>query len=185
MLMLMKLACGTALGVCLMLLTMPGTEAVAAVVPSAYVRALASALQDDTSYRLRLQAAVLLGRTGETQACAPLVQALESDPHLVVRAGAAMALGALRDLASIVPLCEQAARDPESLVRAEALHALDHFSASEIADALRRVYARLPKSLQAPLLLRLAAAANDNTHVRLQRAAVKMLKDFREAHRPS
>ena len=183
--MLMKLGFGPALGGCLMLLVFVGEDAAATAVQPAYVSALESALQDDTSYRLRLQAAVLLGRTGNALACAPLVEALGQDPHLVVRAGAAMALGALRERASVVPLCEQAARDPEPLVRTEASNALDHFSTIEVAEGLRRVVTRLPESQQAPLLMRLAAANQDGSRARLQRAAVKMLKDFRETHSPS
>ncbi len=181
----MKWGLGPVLGGCLVFGFGAYCAAAAVQPPPAYVSALESALQDDTSYRMRLQAAVLLGRTGASRACAPLVEALEQDPHLVVRAGAAMALGALRDLASVAPLCEQAARDPEPLVRQEALQALDCFATNEVALTLSRVYAHLPKSLQGPLLDHLVAAAKDGTHARLQRAAVKMLKDFRENRRPS
>ena len=184
MLMPMTRCFGTVLCGCLLGLFGMGPAHASAPQPS-YVHALETALQDDSSYRIRLQAAVLLGRTGAPQACAPLIEALGQDPHLVVRAGAAMALGALRDVASVAPLCERAARDPEPLVRKEALRALDRFAAHDVAPALSRVYERLPKTLQAPLLAHLVAAAQDATHVRLQRAAAKMLKDFRENRRPS
>ena len=64
---------------------------------------LVSALKNADAFKVRLQAAVVLGRAGGAKAVEPLVGALD-DPEVAVRAASAMALGNLADLRAVTPL---------------------------------------------------------------------------------
>jgi hypothetical protein len=83
----------------------------------------AAALQRDRSEKVRIQAALVLGRTGDPRAVPFLIKAL-GDRSPGVRAVAAKALGASgNDTAR--PALETAARDPHPLVRKHAGAALE------------------------------------------------------------
>ncbi|HSI03205.1 MAG TPA: HEAT repeat domain-containing protein, partial [Myxococcota bacterium] len=57
----------------------------------AYVQRLIDALSHDDAFKVRLQAAVLLGRSNDDRAAPALISALASDAHYTVRAASATA----------------------------------------------------------------------------------------------
>lgn len=83
---------------------------------------LVRSLRESEAFKVRLQAAVVLGRAGGPQAVEPLVGALD-DSEVAVRAAAAMALGNLADLRAVAPLVK-ALDDEDGFVRGEAQAAL-------------------------------------------------------------
>ena len=94
----------------------------------AYLARLIEALGHDDSFKVRLQAAVLLGRSKDHRALEPLLLALANDTHYTVRAAAATALGNLTELRSIVPLLQHMASDADPFVREESQVALKKFA---------------------------------------------------------
>src|SRR4051812_17126335 len=84
---------------------------------------LSNALVNDTSWRVRLQAAVVLGRLHDRRGVPALMRAL-ADPVETVRGMAAQVLGDLGDPAARAGL-ERAKRDPSSFVRGQALVAIN------------------------------------------------------------
>jgi HEAT repeat protein len=101
---------------------------------------LTERLQTADSFKVRAQAAILLGRVGDPRGVPTLVRALESDDHFVVRASAATALGALADDRAAEPLFAGAA-DPEPLVRDACARAIMRLDARRNLEILLR-YAR-------------------------------------------
>lgn len=95
------------------------------------VTRLVQALEGDDSYKVRLQAAALLGRSGESQAVEPLVKALRKDPHYTVRAASAMALANLDYYEGVAEVLRALATDPEEFVREEAARALHKYNREE------------------------------------------------------
>lgn len=77
----------------------------------------------NSDFRVRVQAALELGRTGDSRALSPLVSALD-DPSASVRAAAAAALGKLGDSRGR-PALAQHREDSSSAVRTEVKSALD------------------------------------------------------------
>ena len=81
-------------------------------------------LRHDQSYKVRVDAAIILGRVGQQRSIPVLVAALKDD-HPTVRAGAAYALGRFT-----TPLAREAVtsalRDPSPIVRHMAREALRH-----------------------------------------------------------
>ncbi len=69
-------------------------------------------------FRLRVSAALRLGRTHDPRALAALDRALD-DPHPAVRTAAAAALGALGDAAAIPSLKRHEAKEPVASVKAQ------------------------------------------------------------------
>jgi HEAT repeat protein len=91
----------------------------------------------DSSFKVRLKAAVLLGRTADEKAVGPLIKALR-DENYVVRGAAARALGnlglphSLRAIEWIFPLAD----DEEPFVRKEAQSALARLTSQESLDRI-------------------------------------------------
>jgi hypothetical protein len=83
------------------------------------VEELASALQDDSSFKVRTQAALLLGKLGDKAGVAPLIKAL-SDENKTVRAMAAQSLGRLGGDAALVALKKLLQRESDAFVRGQA-----------------------------------------------------------------
>lgn len=83
---------------------------------------LARTLASDPSYKVRVQAALVLGKLGDKRAVPALVKALK-DSNATVRAVSCGALGKLGDSSAINPL-KEAAKDGESMVRQAAEKAL-------------------------------------------------------------
>ena len=108
--------------------------------PNPHTEQLVDALLHDAYYKVRLQAALLLGRSGTGAAFLPLLQALRVDAHVSVRAAAAAALGELGDIRAVTPLVQQSALDPESLVREAAQQALAHFPRAQALPQVLTAY---------------------------------------------
>jgi len=94
-------------------------------------RALA-ALQDDSSLKVRTQAALVLGARGARQAVPALGHALAGDEAPSVRIAAAAALARLGDLAGRDALEAASRVDPDAAVRAAAAKALSELLAASV-----------------------------------------------------
>ena len=96
--------------------------ALAATIPSRLTAdefsLLAERLHQSGSYKVRIQAALLLGSAGGSDALPLLVAVLKDDPRASVRAAAALGLGALGDDRAYAPLVELVERDGRVRARA-------------------------------------------------------------------
>ncbi|MEM6731628.1 MAG: HEAT repeat domain-containing protein, partial [Myxococcota bacterium] len=97
----------------------------------AYLVKLVDALKNDDSFKVRLQAAVLLGRSGEDSAVDPLIESLNTDEHYTVRAASATALANLDEPKAIPHIIKRMAVDTDDFVREEATRALDKYERDE------------------------------------------------------
>jgi HEAT repeat protein len=102
------------------------------------VEVLLDRLQSAESYKVRAQAAVLLGRLADVRAVPPLIRALQYDEHFVVRAAASTALGALADDRAAEPLLMVVGQDEEPIVRDAAARALTRLDARRNFEVLAR-----------------------------------------------
>ncbi len=93
-----------------------------------------TAVVSDRSEKVRVQAALVLGRAGDARAVPFLIRAL-SDPSPLVRAMAAKALGHVGDTGAR-PSLEVAARDPNPIVRRHAGTALETLAERQAASPL-------------------------------------------------
>jgi hypothetical protein len=95
-----------------------------------------------TDFRVRVQAALELGRSGDSRALSPLVGALD-DQNASVRAAAAAALGKLGDTRGRAPLVAHRS-DSSDAVRAEVRSALDKLEPkASAADEPRKIVVKL------------------------------------------
>ncbi len=117
---------------------------------------LAEKLQDASSFKVRLKAAVLLGRLDDPRAVRPLVRALRDDNY-VVRGAAARALGNLG-----LPAAEGAIENLFGLVEDE-----EPFVQKEAEQALRR--------LAAPTSLDYFTSALSSSRARVRFVAIQIL----------
>ena len=85
-------------------------------------------------FKVRLQAAYILGTLGDKRAVTALVRTL-GDAHYAVRGAAAIALGSLGDPAAVEPLAKTAT-DDEAWVRAEVMKALGRLKATDALPAM-------------------------------------------------
>ena len=92
---------------------------------AAPIERLVAALEGDSHYKVRLQAAILLGRTGQKRAYNPLKRALAEDAHYTVRAAAALGLANLDAPRAATAIVRAAGTDAEEFVRQKAMQALD------------------------------------------------------------
>ncbi len=102
----------------------PAAESQPSLPANADLERLMRAIAEDDSYKVRLQAAVILGRRGDDRAVKPLIDALAADPHYTVRAAAATALANLKALKAVSQILRRIAIDTEDFVREEATRAL-------------------------------------------------------------
>lgn len=91
---------------------------------SANVPTVCRTLAEDANFKVRVQAALVLGKLGDAAGSPCLTRAL-SDQNRAVRAMAAQALGQLGDVANAEALQMLATRDPDPFVREQAMKALD------------------------------------------------------------
>ena len=119
----------------------------------------ASVLKSEPAFKVRLQAALLLGRSAKPEALAPLIDCAENDENISVRRAAIDGLALLKRPRAIVPLLKMASSDPEPMIAAGAKIALDTFDlvshqefvlAAFDSDDVR-VRAAVLKSLPLPL----------------------------------
>ena len=80
-------------------------------------------VDDSTNYKMRVQAALVLGKLGDARAVQPLIKAL-NDQNKTVRGIAASALGQLGDSAALDPLRDLMRRDSDSFVHGQAEKAI-------------------------------------------------------------
>lgn len=108
--------------------------------PPGKVDELCRALLEDTNYKVRVQAALVLGRLGDSRAIGPLTTAL-GDTNKTVRAIAAQALGQIADAAAIEPLRGLLKREGDPFVKTQAEKALAALaSASATAGKRAKIY---------------------------------------------
>jgi len=89
----------------------------------AKVDELCKALLEDSNYKVRVQAAIVLGKLGDVSAVDSLIKALD-DPNKTVRGIAAQALGQIGDAAAADPLRALLQRDVDPFVKGQAEKAL-------------------------------------------------------------
>jgi len=106
----------------------------------AYIQRLVEALAKDDSYKVRLQAAVFLGRSADDRSVDPLIKNMASDEHYTVRAACATALANLDELRAISHIIRAAALDPDQFVREEAGRALRKFDRQEALPYASHTY---------------------------------------------
>ena len=109
------------------------------------VDSLAAALLGDPSFKVRTQAALLLGKLGDKAGVSPLIGAL-SDENKSVRAMAAQSLGKLGGDAAAVALKSLLGRESDGFVRGQAEKALSSIAPSkppeqDVKD--RKIYLKL------------------------------------------
>jgi len=92
------------------------------------VEDLIRAVTDDGNYKVRVQAALVLGKLGDTRAVQPLIRAL-GDQNKTVRGIAAQALGQLGDASATDPLRELLKHESDPFVRGQAEKAVAAVSA--------------------------------------------------------
>jgi hypothetical protein len=106
--------------VCVFALLLAGVAARAAGPDAAKVEELCRAVVDDSSnYKVRVQAALVLGKLGDARAVQPLIKAL-GDQNRTVRGIAASALGQIGDSNALDPLRDLLRRETDSFVRGQA-----------------------------------------------------------------
>lgn len=118
----------------------PAENAVATAERDKYLEKLIHALTRDDNYKVRLQAAVLLGRSGDARAIDPLVTALGADEHFTVRAASATALANLGEAKAIAHIIKRMAVDNDAFVRDEAARALDKYDRATALPYVVAVY---------------------------------------------
>lgn len=106
----------------------------------AYVQRLIDALSHDDAFKVRLQAAVLLGRSNDERAAPALISALAGDAHYTVRAASATALANLNDQRGIAHIIRAQGVDREAFVREEAERALAKYERAEVLSAVIAAY---------------------------------------------
>ncbi len=97
-------------------------------------------LREDDHWKARMEAAVMLGRSGDTRARRPLIGAL-ADPHYNVRIAALRALTHLGDVRA-VPAMIDLLGEEDAFVRLEAQRALERFRLPMIRPYLIHAIAR-------------------------------------------
>lgn len=105
----------------------------------ARVTEICRTLTDDANYKVRVQAALVLGKLGDAAAVTCLTRAL-GDQNRTVRAMSAQALGQIGDVAALDPLRLLAKRDPDGFVRSQTEKAVALLSGPSGAAKKAKVY---------------------------------------------
>jgi hypothetical protein len=105
--------------------------------PDSKLDELTKALVEDGNYKVRVQAALVLGRLADTRAVPSLVKAL-GDANKTVRGIAAQALGQLGDASAADPLRKLLAKETDPFVRSQAEKALAALSGAGAGGAGKR-----------------------------------------------
>lgn len=101
------------------------------------IEKLTHTLLHHSSYKVRLQAAVVLARLSDARSFNALVKCLEFDDNHLVRAVCATAVGSLKDPKGIKPLKESSRKDKHPYVRKSALSALKMLEKTLVSGAPR------------------------------------------------
>lgn len=129
----------------------------------------AMSLQTSPSFKVRLQAAILLGRSQDAQAAAPLIGAL-SDQHFAVRGAACLALANLGQAEGVEPLLRVAATDDDEYVRSEARKALHQFDHTKAWHGVLAAANASDPELRREAILLLSTWEGDEARLRLVEA---------------
>jgi hypothetical protein len=97
--------------------------------PDVKVDDLIRAVTEDSNYKVRVQAALVLGKLGDNRAVPPLIKAL-GDANKTVRGIAASALGQLGDSSAADPLRSLLKRETDPFVKGQAEKALASLSSA-------------------------------------------------------
>jgi hypothetical protein len=100
-----------------------------AAAPDARLDELGKAVVEDGNYKVRVQAALVLGKLGDPRAVPWLVKAL-ADTNKTVRGIAAQALGQLGDAGAVEPLRELLKRESDPFARSQAEKAIASLAAA-------------------------------------------------------
>src|SRR5262245_24967154 len=109
----------------------PAAAASPAATPAKVQELCRELLDDSTNYKVRVQAALVLGRLGDTAAVPALTKAL-ADSNKTVRAIAAQALGQIGDAGAAEALRTLLAREGDTFVRTQAEKALASLSTGAV-----------------------------------------------------
>jgi len=123
---------------CLIALLLAAASASAAG-PDVKVDDLIRAVTEDSNYKVRVQAALVLGKLGDTRAVQPLIKAL-GDANKTVRGIAASALGQLGDSSATDPLRGLLKRETDPFVKGQAEKALAVLSAGGGGGKRAKIY---------------------------------------------
>ena len=107
--------------------------------PGVKVEDLCKAVVEDPNYKVRVQAALVLGKLGDPTAVPSLIKAL-ADQNSTVRGIAASALGQLGDGSASEPLRDLIKRENEGFVRSQAAKALATLSGGGAARKRAKIY---------------------------------------------
>jgi HEAT repeats len=102
--------------------------------PDAAIDAAVRALREDSSLKVRAQAAIVLGSHRAPEAVSALAEALERDPAPAVRIAIAAALARMGDGAARPALHRASAGDPDASVRSAAARALGELSPAFVVE---------------------------------------------------
>ena len=103
--------------------------------PRVKVEDLCAALEADSNYKVRVQAAIVLGRLGNEDGVGCLIKAL-TDPNKTVRGIAAQALGQIGESRAADPLRSLLQTEADPFVKAQAEKALAALHPAAVAGAL-------------------------------------------------
>lgn len=131
---------------------------------------LLEALTTDDSFKVRLQAAVFLGRSGNDAAVEPLIKSLVGDEHYTVRAAAATGLANLQVTTAIAEIVKAAAVDTDDFVREEAGRALRKFDRDEALPYVVATYGSDDSRVRTEVVRYLAEGTFEAAEVVLLRA---------------
>jgi HEAT repeats len=123
----------------LILTVVGGRPPAQAAASAAKVEELCKAVLEDPNYKVRVQAALVLGRLGDTSAVPTLVKALD-DSNKTVRAIAAQALGQIGDQGALEPLRELLKHEGDPFVRTQSEKALASLSSGGAGSRRAKFY---------------------------------------------
>jgi len=117
---------------------LPAPAAAAGTTP-ARVPEICRTLTDDANYKVRVQAALVLGKLGDAKAVACLTRAL-ADQNKTVRAMSAQALGQIGDASALDSLRTLLKQDPDGFVRTQTEKAIAALSGPAGAGKRAKIY---------------------------------------------
>ncbi len=138
------------------------------------IAVLSESLRDPSSFKVRLKAAIMLGRTNDARAVEPLCGALK-DENFIVRGAAARALGNLGlplASAALTPLLKLV-KDEEAFVGKEARRAVSRLTGTDTVETLISLLDSADPVVRGTVVTLLAKVSNPEAH----RALLPLLGD--------
>jgi hypothetical protein len=134
-----RLGLGASIALAVSISVFVAAGAARAAQPQVKVEDLTKALSEDPNYKVRVQAALVLGRLGDHSAVGALIKAL-SDQNKTVRAIAAQALGQLADPTAADSLRDLLKREGDPFVRSQTEKALALVSTDAGSSKKAKIY---------------------------------------------